>query len=235
MKNQLTRLLNNKGLTLIELIVALFLTSVILAIAVGMLAPVKNLMNSLKSNAHMDTICATANEYIRGTLQTAEKVSLYRLGSNNAIVDTPAVSSDTNVIAVLDINAKTNDPPVYRIFDFGKVISASDLTSLVDKAGDKSVQEEYYVFFDAFYENTSLAVELYNNEGKILQLTSQCYKQTGSTEAVNQKHILNFKLLNGSASGEGVANEINIDPNVTPNIGGGSGYIITYTLYDWAK
>ena len=236
MKKLLKRLLNNKGLTLVELIVVMFLTSVILAIAMGLLVPVKNLMNSLKSNAHMDTVCATANEYIRGTLQTAEKVSLYKLGDGNAIVDSPVIDTDSNVIAILDINAGTGNPPVYRIFDFGNVQTSAELTSRISNAGDKNAQKEYCAFFDAFYEGSSYAVELYN-DGKWIQLTSQCYRLTkdpsNPTEAANQKHILNFKLLNGSISGSGADAEINVDPNVTPEIGGGSGYIIVYTLHDW--
>ena len=230
MKKLLKRLLNNKGLTLVELIVVMFLTSVILAIAMGLLVPVKNLMNSMKSNAHMDTVCATANEYLRGTLQTAKSVSLYKLGDDNAIIDTPTVSTDSGVIAILDINAGTSNPPVYRIFDFGNVQTSAELESLIN-----AKNKNYYAFFEPFYEGSSYAVELYN-DGKWVQLASQCYRLTkdpsNPTEPANQKHILNFKLLNGSISGTGADSEIaQIDPddNSTLELGGGSGYIIVYT------
>lgn len=76
MKKFYKRILNKKGLTLVEILVVLIVTSILLACAMGMLAPVNNLLNSIKSNAHMDTMCDTVNEYIRGSLEKAEAVSI---------------------------------------------------------------------------------------------------------------------------------------------------------------
>ena len=212
MKKQLKRLLNNKGLTLTELIVALFLTSVILAVAVGMLAPVRNLMNTLKSNAHMDTISSTVDEYIRGTLQTAKGVTFVQLDNFNNFVsgtDSDAVKNffttekKEQAIAVLNINPSTSDPPVYRLFDFGEITSGG-YTDLINMIGARD-EEKYGAFNEPFYNGTSCAVEFYNAGGTRLQVASQCFRDG---EFANQKHVLSFNLLNSSVSGfEGIAGD----------------------------
>lgn len=76
MKKRLKRLFGKKGLTLVEILVVLIVASVLLLCATGMLAPVNNLLNSVKSNAHMDTACNTVNEYIRGMLEKSEAISV---------------------------------------------------------------------------------------------------------------------------------------------------------------
>ena len=221
MKKQLKRLLNNKGLTLTELIVALFLTSVILAIAVGMLAPVKNLMNTLKSNAHMDTISSTVDEYIRGTLQTAKSLKLVELTDYNTIKteDTDGVKSfisanGNKANAIVVANVSEDSTPLYRLYELENV----DYTALNNIIGNLNVgvykadyADKYAVFNDAFYNETSCAVEFYNAGGTRLQVASQCFK---NDEIVNQKHVLSFNLLNSNVSsftgiaGSGVETDI---------------------------
>lgn len=249
MKKMLKRLINNKGTTLTELIVVLFISSVILAIAMGMLAPVRNLMNTMKSNAHMDTVCATGNEYIRATVQTAKTLSFVRLGDNNAISaeneeklkKAVGDSGKAKVLALLDVNAGTGEPAMYRLFDFSDGITYNQLKSYTYTTTDyKALIKEYGVFRDPFYENTSYAMEFYNSTKGWLQIASQCYR---NGEAVNQKHILNFKLLNslltnnnmGGVQGSGAVIEgsgaddmIDIDANTTPTIEGHA-YIIVYS------
>lgn len=76
MKQRFKRLLKKKGLTLVEILVVLVVSTILIGIALGMLTPVKRLMNTLKSNAHMDALTDTVNEYIRGSLQNAEAVNI---------------------------------------------------------------------------------------------------------------------------------------------------------------
>ena len=259
MKKLFKRLLNNKGLSLTELIVAMFLTSVILAIAVGMIAPVKNLMNTLKSNAHMDAMCSTTNEYIRGTLQTARTLTIVRLDGNNGITQENkdiiegALNSSSKVLAVLDVNAgmddENGDPmdPMFRIFEFDGGLTYGVLAGyigdlpLLDDAGYKAFADQYGAFNEPYYENTSFVTEFYNSGVGWLQVASQCYKEG---EAINQKRILNFNLLNSGVSnlydesgnavsvniaGEGASNAIEADKEVNPTLQGGHSYIIIYT------
>ena len=248
MKKLLKRLLNNKGLTLTELIVALFLTSVILAIAVGMLAPVKDLMNTMKSNAHMDTISSTVDEYLRGTLQTATSLKLIRLDENNQIGsgDTDDVKKfctperKAKAIAVLNVNPDSSEPPIYRLFDFDAL--GQDYTQLINHmtwAQTGTLEQmgkakEYVVFNEPFYEGTSCAVEFYNDGGgKRLQLASQCFR---NGESINQKHVLSFNLLNTGVSGfTGVAGDTgeytNVDIEAQSEIAGHC-YLLLYTTLD---
>ena len=235
MKKLLKRLLNNKGLTLTELIVALFLTSVILAIAVGMLVPVKDLMNTMKRNAHMDTICSTVDEYIRGSVQSASSLKLVVLNDDNTIKDgdTDGVKgffsgSKVRALAVLDTGV---DETSYRIFDFGE-IPAEGYTWLVNSLNDKD-QAEYGVFNEPFYEGTSCAVEFWNAGGKRLQVASQCFR---NGEIINQKHVLSFNLLNGNLpsgfsdiQGEGTKTDVDIENQAEI---AGHCYLLLYTTLD---
>ena len=248
MKKLLKRLLNNKGLTLTEMIVALFLTSVILAIAVGMLAPVKNMMYGMKGNAHMDTMCATANEYIRGTVQAAKSVTIIKLDPSNQFTDEEAVKkaigSGAKAIAVLNTDPGNSDTPIYRIYDFCDTFDTpAALKGLINSRDSK-----YAAFNEPFYENTSFVVDFYNSTLGWLQVGSQCKKDYGNDklEIVNQKHVLNFKLLNGGLSnlydsggnkltdgqvnfsGTGADAAIDLDNEVQEEIAGSS-YVIIYT------
>lgn len=249
MNKRFKRLLNNKGLTLTELIVALFLTSVILAIAVGMLAPVRNLMGTLKSNAHMDTMCATANEYIRGTVQAAKKVTIVKLDASNQIASADeemvnkAIGSGAKAIAILNTDPGNSDTPMYRIYDFYDKFTTDDkLKELINARSD-----EYAAFNEPFYEGTSFIVDFYNSTKGWIQVGSQCKRDNGNgeLEIVNQKHILNFKLLNGSLSnlydsgsnkvdggvgfeGSGADDAFDLDNEVQAELEGGS-YVLIYT------
>ena len=76
MSKRIKRLFCKKGLTLVELLVVLVVSSILIACTMGMMGPVRRLLNTSKANAHMDAVCDTVNEYIRGSLQKAEAVSV---------------------------------------------------------------------------------------------------------------------------------------------------------------
>lgn len=238
MEKRLKRLLANKGMTLVELIVAMFLTTVILAIALGMLVSTKNLMNTMKSNAHMDTISSTVDEYIRGTLQTARSLQIFKLekSDNDFSVFEEDItklvpedgSNEVNALAILNTGTD-DDPPVYRIYDLGKINSFSEIISDIDltKTKPNRPEDDFRVFYEAFYEDTSCAVEFYKSD-KIIQVASQCHK---NGEAINQKHTLSFNLLNGAVTefkavdGTNEKTSLNYTEQLT-----GHCYLILYTL-----
>ncbi|MBD5104556.1 MAG: prepilin-type N-terminal cleavage/methylation domain-containing protein [Ruminococcaceae bacterium] len=142
MKKRLKRLLNKKGLTLVEILVVLIITSILLACAMGMLTPVNNLMNSIKGNAHMDTMCDTVNEYIRGSMEKAEAVSIiifpdtnadwsdsddtaYMLDAQNKIMNAWVDLSDkykaSEGYQLRALGVMQNYNKDFRLFDFGDV------------------------------------------------------------------------------------------------------------------
>ena len=233
MKKRLTRLLSTKGMTLVELIVAMFLTSVILAIALGMLVSVKNLTNTVNSNAHMDTISSTVGEYIRGTVQTATSLKFFK--SENKISnfsefkdDITSFLSNTDSKAIAVLNIGTDKTPMYRIYEFNKILSFDDLKYNIDLAQTEpnKLEKEFGVFREAFYENTSCAVELYQTDGNRLQVASQCFRDD---KAINQKHALSFRMLNYKLTsyegidGNGVETELDYTEQLT-----GHCYLILY-------
>lgn len=259
MKKLMKRLLNNKGMTLTEMIVAMFLTSVILAIAVGMLFPVKSLMNTMKSNAHMDTINSTVDEYIRGTIQTAKSLKFVQLDNLNHVstADLDSVkqfctpANKAKAIAILNVNPNSGlnpdaddyEPPIYRVFELGDAAQNwTLLDNLMDKAhsgltADVEEMKDYAVFLEPFYEGTSCAVEFYKAGGSRLQVASQCFRDG---EMINQKHVLSFNLLNGGAAGlnagifngiEGTGTETKVDPEEQTAIEGHC-YLILYTTLE---
>ncbi len=126
------RILSKKGLTLVEILVVLIVASVLLLCATGMLAPVNNLLNSVKGNAHMDAMCNTANEYIRGTLQKAKKISIFAYhddgdgGAWNEFNELGAKYDEyANNLQTGDkikmIGALIDVPGDYRLYDFGDI------------------------------------------------------------------------------------------------------------------
>lgn len=208
MKHRIKRIFNKKGLTLVEILVVLLVSSIILAIAMNMMGPVNNLMNSVRSNAQMDMMCDSANEYIRGKIQAAESLKIYRLTEQNMLPGGGGAFADVSneyVLAVLNI-APSGDIPEYRLFDFGKVDSPYTLTtriaSSVHNMHDKGA-DDYAVFNEAFYQDSSYAVEILNGESgkKWLEIHSQCQRiNDDEVEIVNQIRALKFKLLNSFAS-----------------------------------
>lgn len=135
MEKRLKRLLGKKGLTLVEILVVLVVSSILLGIAMGMLMPVTRLMNSLKGNAHMDATCNTVNEYIRGSLQGATSISIYTYPDDGTDIDGAAMNTQWEAyqakaqaegykVKALAVLRNYNDD--YRLYDFGDVTNLSD-------------------------------------------------------------------------------------------------------------
>lgn len=125
MKKRFKRLLNKKGVTLVELIVVLFVSSILLGIAMGMLRPVTNLMESIKGNAGMDTMSDIANEYIRNCMEKSVAVSAVSYTDLDAIKATWKTYTDTFTKAkgysVRAIGVLGNYNGDFRLYDFGEV------------------------------------------------------------------------------------------------------------------
>lgn len=125
MKNKFKRLLKKKGFTLAEIIVVLLVSSMLIAIAMGMLAPVRRLMNTLKANAHMDAACDTVNEYIRGTLQSATSVCIIPYSDLDTVKEQwgeytkKYTKADGYMVKALGIMENYNGD--FRLYDFGDV------------------------------------------------------------------------------------------------------------------
>ena len=135
MKENIKRLHGKKGVTLVELIVVMAITAIIFGVAIAFLQPVTALMNSLKGNAHMDTMCDTVNEYIRSSLHTATSISVFTYPDSGTSIadDADAMDDQYNEykkkvdegFTIKALAVLRNDNDDYRLYDFGNV---SDLS-----------------------------------------------------------------------------------------------------------
>lgn len=143
MKKRLKRLYGKKGLTLVEILVVLVVSSILLGCAMGMLAPAKNLIKSLKSNAHMDTMCDTANEYIRGELERAEKICIIPYSNLDSVRGQWKIYTDSynasNGYSVRALGVMENYNSDFRLYDFGDVTEI-DYTWGYDAAHQLSIK-----------------------------------------------------------------------------------------------
>lgn len=202
MKKLLKRLTSKKGVTLVELIVVLFISSVLLGAAMGMLGPVNALMKSIKGNAHLDSLCNTANEYIRASIEKASGITMtgYTAGSENEVsAKFTALSSkadvnfksDIKVIAVLK-----NSNGKFRLYDFGKVTDTATLEARLTNHTDR----QYEVFSEGYYENNHYTVTINTPSGDPTaetitwaEIESKCFD--GEGELASQPKTLSFQTL----------------------------------------
>ncbi|MCM1054662.1 MAG: prepilin-type N-terminal cleavage/methylation domain-containing protein [Bacteroides sp.] len=220
MKKGIKRILSKRGMSLVEILVVLFVSSILLGCAMGMLTPVNNLLNSLKVNAHLDSLCDTANEYIRGSFQNATAISVLKYDGSTTAIETKINEYETlsnnstdyrlkvKALAILDSGDQN-----FRLYDLG-VVTASGIGSRLSSPADDDA-----VFMNDYYENRSLAVTFENaaansidvtdSDGNViesyasaqwLKVYSQCYSidDSGNANVSNQIRGLSFKILGGS-------------------------------------
>lgn len=253
MKNFFKPILNKKGLTLAEILVVLFISSVILVITANLMKPVQNLLNSVRSNAHIETLCDTANEFIRSSVQTANDVTVFRLddtAESGDISDESLNAVDAklteykkdgyNVKAIAVLKNSKGSKGMYRVYDFG-VISATSMKDLLQNPSDDDA-----LFNEAFYENTSFKLTMGTNDptskSNWVNLSSRCYYATNTNvvkegDYANRDRALSFKLLQGTVRDEAAAKDA--EGNYTKDADGkyvqkpGDSFVILYQVKVW--
>lgn len=125
MKKRFKLLKSKKGITLVELIVVMAVAAILFGIAMGIVQPVTALINSLKSNANMDTTTDIANEYIRNCMEKSVAVSAVSYHDLDAIKNTWKTYTDTykktNGYSVRALGVMGNYNGDTRLYDFGEV------------------------------------------------------------------------------------------------------------------
>lgn len=255
MKNFFKPILNKKGLTLAEILVVLFISSVILVITANLMKPVQNLLNSVRSNAHIETLCDTANEFIRGSVQAANDVTVFRLDdtaesgdisdeSLNA-VDAKLTAYNTegyNVKAIAVLKNKPYDENdeesgKYRVYYFdAEATKAGSISALLT---DETKYSDYALFNEAFYEKTTFKLEMATDnpsDSNWVNMKSRCWYSNG--DPANRDRALSFKLLQGTVHDETAAKDA--DGNYIQNADGtyaqkpGESFVILYQVKDWS-
>lgn len=189
------------GMTLAEVLIALFVSSILIGCAIGMLPTVKRLMNSITINSHMDAMCDTANEYVRAVVQSSNAVTVRAIGVDDdgisgLVEDYKSDGKHTTGTIVIRTNADGN----LRIYDMGNA-PGSSVVSFVKAAAPSDAEEKMYALFnEAYYENTNFTLTFKSTGGQG-SIISQCIIREDATtgeKIINQPRTLNFRLLNGA-------------------------------------
>lgn len=238
MKNFFKPILNKKGLTLAEILVVLFISSVILVITANLMKPVQDLLNSVRSNAHIETLCDTANEFIRGSVQTAKEITVFRLDdTSGSITDVSAVDAKLAAYKTTGYNVKAiavlkNSEGWYRVYDFGTISAASMADMLKNPSDDDAL------FNEAFYEKTNFKLTMGTQDpaasSNWVNMSSRCYYTVESGaisegDYANRERKLSFKLLSGKINDETVIKGADGTYTQKP----GESFVILYQVKDW--
>ncbi len=239
MKKGFKSLFYKKGLSLVEVLVVLFVSSLIILIATGMMPTVNSLLNSIKSNAHLDILCDTANEYIRGSIQNSSGVSIISYDSLNSVTSGFTLfekrndkTFDSNISALAILKNLDNN---FRLYDFGNIEDAVQLSNLINSHPD----DIYGVFNEAFYCDNEYIITFGSTaptegtEGSdgtppvkgvqgTIKINSQCMS---NGKVSNQPRTLTFKVFQGNADFFGTNTTTGMD----------NGVVILYKENDYTK
>lgn len=228
MKKTVNLIRRKAGTSLAEVLVALLISSILMGIAFGMMSTFTRFAATIKTNAHMDAMCDTANEYMRSLLQSATAISVKKIGINDADIVNQAAAYSTAADSVSKaILIRKNTEGKLRIYDMGKVNLSTFSSAISGPISDN----DYGLFREAFYEGTSFNVSV-TSSGGVVSITSQCLIYDTGTETVkNQPRTLQFNINGSIASdiidGDDLSNgiavlyqvndyDIILDPTATP-------------------
>lgn len=248
MKKGIKRLIGKKGLTLVEILVVLVVSSILIGCAMGMFMPINNLLNATKADAHLDSACNTINEFIRASVQNARYLSVMPVGSvSSKLTDYQnLVSADSTLkikaLAVLK-SSDANDPNQnYRLYSYDSVSNASDFNNPSDQNNG--------VFLPAFYENSSYVFTFSATTDTVgdvsdpnsyttasyIRLNSIFLKKDSATSTgkpTSQEKSLTFKILNGNVNFGGNTSGSYVNPSGYYDLNAyGDGIVILYVVKD---
>lgn len=211
MIKRLTQLKGKKGTTLAEVLVAMFITSILMGIAFGMMSTQTKLTATIKSNAHMDSICDTVNEYVRSSIAAAKRGVVFKYNATNlgsittaaqGYVTSQATNNDKLYALMIRYPDPTqphdlDNPQMARIYDFGP-LDSSNISSFTGKlSAIMSENDACGLFYDGYYENASFEMTAIVN-GTNIKLRSQ-FRNPYTGELRNQPRTLSFSMLNGGS------------------------------------
>ncbi len=209
MKNKIRRLLSKKGLSLIEVIIALFISSILILCATGMLAPVNSLLNTTKTDAHLDAANNTLNEYIRRSVQASQYLAIVPIDNTDKLADKIIeyqgyVNTELQLKALAIIKKTDTENGVnidrFRLYEFDSVNGTSDFTNPSDEING--------VFNPDFYEKASYLASFENASPEDLgeggSKTTDWLKINSvfvrNGDYVSQLRKLSFKVLGGNVN-----------------------------------
>ena len=209
----LRRLKYKKGFTLVELLVATAITSILLVAAMSLFTPVRNIAGQIEGDVTTDNITTSMNNYIASRLN---KACAFNIDSytNEELIQAPGNAAQAGPAWRLDklvsnaegsISAGTiryyammlkDDGLGYRIYDFGECSSNStgihnEGQNLFAKIGNYEV---YSLFEDAYYNNRSFKFTFNTPQSNWCEVGTTAFNMDGQVEIQERKTI--FKVLN---------------------------------------
>lgn len=203
------RLKKPKGFTLVEVIVAMAVTTIIIIAAANLFSSASRVITTLKSDANFDIACDATNVYVRNRLDALEKVSVCDINDSTAIAAAITAcddQADESGVTPANLDVRALAIKDGKLYDLGVVSSAGEVSS---RAGSN----DYAVFDTNYYAGAKLSIKLSStvagDEGegeeggggdsvKWVQLSTQFLETDG--DPANQPKTITFKFLNGSAT-----------------------------------
>ena len=216
------KLLKRKGFTLVELIIAMCVSTLLIAAAMAMFGPVQSIINSLHSDVNTNNVTDTISGYIYTRMS---KCSTYNVGLYDATKISVDASDEAGVakrvsamIADIEnpaieqtycIMIRQNTDDICELYDLGKINSVSDyLTKAADYEKYELLDGEYYNGLNFKFSFSTTPQDAESTDKKWCRIGVIPFDENG--EAVVSERAQMFKLLNMSLT--------NVTPSSDPDL-----------------
>lgn len=182
------RLKNKKGFTLVEVVVAMVITTIIIVAVANLFSPAMQIISSVRNDVNYDTACNAVNTYVRNSIDSSAQVKIVALSDASSAVS--AMQADANYPAS-DYKLKALAVIGGKLYDFGTNVSSITASST------------YSAFQDAFYGVNSLTAGIeVEASGKWVKLQTQAFDVEGNI--INQPRTVTFKVFGGNVFADAV-------------------------------
>lgn len=195
------RLKNQKGFTLVEVVIAMAITSIVILAVANLFSSATGLITTLRADTNLDIACDATNTYVRNRLDALNDATVC-VSDHVDISDTADDYSqdgyDVFAIAVID----------GKLYDFGLLPEVNTGSVLLSRMSAAQLPA-YAVFNEAFYSGTRLNIRFtsaneevtledgtMSNAVKWLRLESRF--MAADSNPANQPKAITFRLFNGA-------------------------------------
>ncbi len=205
------KILKRKAFTLVELIVAMAITTILVGAAMAMFGPVSNIIKSAEEDVYANNISDVLMNYVDGKIS---KSTTYNIGAFDSLTGDPDTEgtvtyrlknmledakSDTSDTKCIIISKNTNGQHV--LYDLGTIGNVSGsvsagITDYNNKVNPANLKK-YRVFDDNFYSDYDFRYEFETTGTEWCRISLVPFNGTGDdAEAITEKRSSMFKLLN---------------------------------------
>lgn len=223
------KLLKKKAFTLVELIVAMAVMTILIAAAMAMFNPVSSIVKSLDEDTVTNEVTDTITNYISSKLKNASTYNIQGYTDEQLIAAASEDDSAAKIASAMFADKEDNETVYamvlrstsqgYQLYDLGKMNSAVSFTT---KATAMKNSDKYAVFNREYYNDSRYKFTFLTtsgNKGTWCRMGVNTYDENGElkvSERVQMFKLLNMSLLNLTpSSGSNLAdynysNDLNI-------------------------